>query len=233
MENCSVVAFTAQVEGNEGKVVSKRVLEIGIEMAVGRVLDMPDSSHTTLVQVGEGFELIEFTQTEPFSIASFRLVSEDYVANKRTTALIRASRNLFKTIVDLNESMPEEAFAYSINIDHAGWLADMIATSLSVPDTQKQDLLIAVDPIARLKKINEIMAEEIEVLNLEDEIQSQVQTELDHTQREYYLREQLRISSRTNWAKGTPGFLKSTNSLKRLITQVCRMRFVRNTSVVS
>ena len=193
VENCTVVALTTTFEGNEGKVVSKRVLEIGIEMAVGRVLDMPDSSHTALVQSRRRVELIEFTQTEPFSIASFRLVSEDYVANKRTTALIRASRNLFKTIVDLNESMPEEAFAYSINIDHAGWLADMIATSLSLPDTQKQDLLIAVDPIARLKKINKIMAEEIEVLNLEDEIQSQVQTELDHTQREYYLREQLKV----------------------------------------
>ncbi len=191
-ENKTLVALTFLDSAKEEDEDSPNI-QYGVEVAVGRLLEMQDGNHTALAQSRRRVFLEEIIQESPFGIARFSVVSEVYAKNQRNTALIRASRNLFKTIVDLNESLPEEAYDYSLNIDDAGWLADMIATSLSLPDEQRMALLVTKDPLKRLKKLNKIMAQEIDVLNLEDEIQTQVQAEMDRTQREYYLREQLKV----------------------------------------
>jgi ATP-dependent Lon protease len=94
--------------------------------------------------------------------------------------------------VGLNDSLPEEAHLFSININDPSWLADMIATSLSLPNEVRKELMVLTHPADRLKRVNQILAEELDVLELEDEIQAQVQTEVDRSHREYYLREQMR-----------------------------------------
>ena len=93
----------------------------------------------------------------------------------------------------MDGSLPEESYTYSLNISDPGWLSDMITTILSLPKEQRQELLVNTDPISRLKRLNSLLADELSVLELEDEIQAQVQTEVDRSQREFYLREQLRV----------------------------------------
>ncbi len=105
---------------------------------------------------------------------------------------MRSVLDLFGRCVQLDRSIPEEAHVFAMNISEPGWLADMIATSLSLNYDARQRLLTLLEPRGRLQAINKILAQEVDVLELEDEIHARVQNEVDKTQREFYLREQMR-----------------------------------------
>jgi ATP-dependent Lon protease len=137
-------------------------------------------------------EIVNILQTDPYMVVEARIIPDTYRMTKRLTALMRTSRNLFESCVALNDSLPEEAHLFSMNINDPSWLADMIATSLSLPNQTRKELMILTHPADRLKKVNHILAEELDVLELEDEIQAQVQTEVDRSHREFYLREQMK-----------------------------------------
>jgi ATP-dependent Lon protease len=167
-------------------------LSIGMELAIGRLLDMQGGNHSALVQGRRRVEVIQVIQEEPYVLVEARLVPDVFRKTQRLTALMRTSRNLFERCVDLNDSLPEEAHLFSMNIEDPGWLADMITTSLSLSNETRKELLTLIHPADRLSKVNQILAEELEVLELEDEIQAQVQTEVDRSHREFYLREQMK-----------------------------------------
>ena len=105
---------------------------------------------------------------------------------------MRTSRDLFERCIQLDRSLPDEAHLFSVNISEPGWLADMIATAISLPFDERMKLVTITDPKSRLKRLNWLLAQELDVLQLEDEIQNRVQSEVDRSQREFYLREQLR-----------------------------------------
>lgn len=167
-------------------------LPTAIEIAVGRMLALQEGAHTALVQGRRRVELVAIEQTEPYLLVQVRPVLENYRVTRHLNALMRTSRHLFERCVDLNDKLPEEAHLFSLNISDPGWLADMIATSLSISNETRLSLLNMHHPADRLKKVNQILAEELDVLELEDEIQNQVQTEVDRSHREYYLREQMK-----------------------------------------
>jgi ATP-dependent Lon protease len=167
-------------------------LPIGIEMAVGRLLSMPDGSSSALVQGRRRVEIVEFIRTRPFLKVRARPIFEAQTADRQTQALMRSVLDLFDRCVQLDRSIPEEAHLFAMNISEPGWLADMIATSLSLKYEAKLSLLTLLDPRGRLQAVNKILAQEVDVLELEDEIHSRVQNEVDKSQREFYLREQMR-----------------------------------------
>jgi ATP-dependent Lon protease len=189
--NETAVAVFLSDEDFEGLRIDE-FLQVGIELAAGRLLTMQGGDHSALVQGRRRVEIVDLLQTEPYMIVEVRPVSEYYRKTQRLTALMRTSRNLFENCVELNDSLPDEAHLFSMNIEDPGWLADLIATSLSLPNDTRKELMILTHPADRLKKINSLLAEELEVLELEDEIQAQVQTEVDRSHREYYLREQMK-----------------------------------------
>ena len=167
-------------------------LPIGVELAAGRLLSMPDGNSSALVQGRRRVEVVEFVQKEPFIIVRGRPITEPVKVNRHLDALMRTARDLFEKCIQLDRSLPDEAHLFSINITEPGWLADMIATAISLPIKERQTLLLLPDPSERLKRLNWLLAQELDVLQLEDEIQTKVQTEVDHSQREYYLREQMK-----------------------------------------
>jgi ATP-dependent Lon protease len=167
-------------------------LQIGIEMAVGRLLSMPDGSSSALVQGRRRVEVVDFVRTRPYLKVRARPIFEPQTADRQTQALMRSVLDLFDRCVQLDRSIPEEAHLFALNISEPGWLADMIATSLSLSYDARQGLLTLLEPRARLQAINKILAQEVDVLELEDEIHSRVQSEVDKSQREFYLREQMR-----------------------------------------
>jgi ATP-dependent Lon protease len=167
-------------------------LPIGVEMAVGRLLSMPDGNNSALVQGRRRIEIVDFTQKEPFLIVRARPIIEPVEVNRQINALMRTARDLFERCVHLDRSLPDEAHLFSINITEPGWLADMVATAISLPFKERQTLLMLPDPTERLKRVNKLLAQELDVLQLEDEIQTKVQTEVDRSQREFYLREQMK-----------------------------------------
>jgi len=167
-------------------------LAIGMEIAVGRVLTLQEGEKSALVQGRRRVEIVALIETEPYYVVQARLVPDNYRMTRQLNALMRTSRNLFERCVSLNDNLPEEAHLFSINISDPGWLADMIATSLPLTFETRKHLLTLLHPGDRLKEVNQILAEELDVLELEDEIQAQVQTEVDRSHREYYLREQMK-----------------------------------------
>lgn len=167
-------------------------LPIGVELAAGRLLSMPDGNGSALVQGRHRVEVVEFVQTEPFYIVKARPIHEPVEVDRQTDAQMRTARDLFERCVQLDRSLPDEAHLFSINIVEPGWLADMIATAVSPPFKERQSLLLLPDPLERIKRVNWLLAQELDVLQLEDEIQNKVQSEVDRSQREFYLREQMK-----------------------------------------
>jgi ATP-dependent Lon protease len=167
-------------------------LPVGVEMAVGRLLQMPDGSHSALVQGRRRVEIVEFIRTKPYLMVRARVVAEPQTGDRQTQALMRSALDLFDRCVQLDRSIPEEAHLFAMNISEPGWLADMLATSLALNYEAKQSLLLLLDVRGRLQALNKILAQEVDVLELEDEIHSRVQNEVDKSQREFYLREQMR-----------------------------------------
>jgi ATP-dependent Lon protease len=191
VEEQTVIALT-QLNPEEENPGPDGFLTIGVEMAVGRLLNMPDGSSSALVQARRRVELVEFSQLEPFMRARARPISEVVIITKQTDATMRTARELFQRCVQLNRSLPEEAYLYALNIDEPGWLADMVVTSIAPPFEERQKLLQTLNPVERLKRVVKLLAQEVDVLELEDEIHSRAQSEVDRTQREYYLREQMK-----------------------------------------
>lgn len=190
-KNTTVVALFLSDDDIEDDEISE-FLPIGVELAVGRLLSMQGGNYSALVQGRRRVEIVNILQTDPYMVVEARIIPDTYRMTKRLTALMRTSRNLFESCVALNDSLPEEAHLFSMNINDPSWLADMIATSLSLPNQTRKELMILTHPADRLKKVNHILAEELDVLELEDEIQAQVQTEVDRSHREFYLREQMK-----------------------------------------
>ncbi|GAB4466445.1 MAG: endopeptidase La [Anaerolineales bacterium] len=167
-------------------------LPVGVELAVGRLLAMPDGSRSALVQGRRRVEVVEFVRTTPYLVVRARVVHEPPAADRQTQALMRSVLDLFDRCVQLDRTIPEEAHLFALNISEPGWLADMIATSLALKYEVKQNLLLILDVRERLQALNKILAQEVDVLELEDEIHARVQDEVDRSQREFYLREQMR-----------------------------------------
>jgi ATP-dependent Lon protease len=168
------------------------MLSIGMELAIGRLLNIPEGNSSALVQGRRRVEIVEYLQTEPYYKVKAKIIEDPINVNHKIEALMRTSRDLFEKCVQLDRSLPDEAHLFSLNINEPGWLADMIATAISLPYEDRQGLLLTLNPNERLKKINKLLAQELDVLQLEDEIHTKVQNEVDRSQREFYLREQIK-----------------------------------------
>ena len=168
-------------------------LPVGVETAVGRLLSMPDGSNSALVQGRRRVEVVEFIQLEPFLIVRARPVYENAEVDREIDATMRTALEMFQRCVQLDRSLPEEAYLFALNIKEPGWLGDMIITAIAPPLQNRQDLLLVLDPMERLKQVISLLAKEADVLELEDEIHTRAQSEVDRTQREFYLREQMKV----------------------------------------
>jgi ATP-dependent Lon protease len=165
----------------------------GTEMALGRLMRMPDGTTSVLAQGRRRVEIVEFTKTENYYRVKARPVFENNKKTRETEALMRAVLALFEKCAQLNRNLPEEAYIYAMNVDEPGWLADLIASSLDLNVEERQSILELIDPMERLHRISVLLGRELDVLELEEQINSQVQQEVDRNQREVYLREQMRV----------------------------------------
>ena len=201
----SLAAVKAAITNDENMVVAAQrdsdvtepgvsdIYSLGTEITIGKALKMPDNSTSVLAQGRRRVEIVEFTQWDPYIRVRARVIYEPLEWDRNTEALMRAVLTLFEKTVMLNRNMPEDAYTFAINIDEPGWLADFVASTLSIPIDMRQDVLETFDPGERLQKASLLLAKELEVLELEDQIHSRVQQEMDRSQREHFLREQMRV----------------------------------------
>ena len=166
---------------------------IGTETSISRAMRMPDESTSALAQGRRRVEIVEFVQWDPYIRVRARLIPESVTWAANTETLMRAVLALFEKVVDLNRQLPDDAFSFAENIHEPGWLADFMASTLNMPLLARQDILETNDPTVRLQKISLLLAKELEVLELENEIHSQVHQEVERSHREHFLREQMRV----------------------------------------
>ena len=165
---------------------------VGTEVVIGRMLRMPDGTTSIWTQGQRRVKVLELLQTDPHMVARAIVLHEAAEESPSTEALRRAVLALFDKVVHLSSSIPENAYVAAMNVDDPGWLADLIASVLDLKVHERQELLEASDSTLRLQRVSILLAKELDVLELENQIQSQIQQEVDKSQREYFLREQMR-----------------------------------------
>jgi ATP-dependent Lon protease len=167
---------------------------VGTLATVHKVVKMPNQSLFVFAEGMERVRLTEFTQMAPFMRARVENVPETtHAATPEIEALQRNVLNLFQQIVAGSATLSDELSTVAMNVDEPGRLVDFVASSLpSLSTLDKQDVLETTDVRVRLEKINQHLAKELEVQQLRNKIQSEVQDRVQQTQREYYLREQVK-----------------------------------------
>ncbi len=189
------IIVVAQREARVDNPQPSDLYTVGTSAVVHKVVKMPNQSLFVFAEGLERVHLGEFTQLSPYMRAHYVSMPEapTPAATSEIEALQRNVLTLFQQIVAGSPTLSDELSTVAMNIDEPGRLVDFIASSLpslSTPD--KQDTLETTDIHVRLQKINQHLAKELEVQQLRNKIQSEVQDRVQQTQREYYLREQMK-----------------------------------------
>ena len=172
------------------------IYDVGVVATVLQLLKLPDGTVKVLVEGKRRAALLRFTRTEGFFEAETAALDEDGEDAPEAEALSRAVAEQFENYVKLNKKVPPEALAAIPQIAEPGKLADSIAAHLSVKIADKQALLEIFNVAKRLEKVYGLMEGEISVLQVEKKIRSRVKRQMEKTQREYYLNEQMKAIQR-------------------------------------
>jgi ATP-dependent Lon protease len=188
------IVVVAQREARVDSPQPTDLYTVGTLAVVHKVVKMPNQSLFVFAEGLERVKLAEFTQLAPFMRAGFTTIAETIPPkSSEIEALQRNVLTLFQQIVAGSPTLSDELSTVAMNIEEPGRLVDFIASSLpSLSTSDKQDTLETTDVNVRLEKINQHLAKELEVQQLRNKIQSEVQDKVQQTQREYYLREQMK-----------------------------------------
>ena len=188
------ILVVAQRDARHDSPQSVDLYSVGTRATVHKVVKMPNQSLFVFTEGTERVKLGEFTQTSPFLTAEYDSIPEVLPpASPEAEALQRNVVSQFQQIVSASPTLSDDLQTIAINIEEPGRLADFIASSLPFLTTgDKQELLEMADVTARLERINKHLAKEAEVQQLRTKIQTEVQDSVQQSQRDYYLREQLK-----------------------------------------
>lgn len=186
------LALVSQKEKDLKVVRQADLYEYGTVAVVLQMLRMPDNSAKMLVQGIKRIKIDEYTQTDPYFKSKITVLNDIIESDMETEALTRNASDQFIRMISMAPSLPEELKIAIVNIDNPGRLADMIAAHLNLTVSEKQQVLEAINVKMRLQKVTTFIIREMEVLEMATKIQSQVKTEVEKGQREYYLRQQLK-----------------------------------------
>ncbi|HKH64761.1 MAG TPA: endopeptidase La [Solirubrobacterales bacterium] len=166
--------------------------DVGVVGAVARMVKVPDESLRVLVQGMQRVKLGGFVAEQPYMVARISPLPDVIEPSAELEALSRNVQRTFSEIIEQIPYLPEELQMAVANIDDAAALAHLIAGALRIDTEEKQRLLEEVDVAKRLRHLSQLLASELEVVQLGTQIQTQVQSEIDKGQREFFLRQQLK-----------------------------------------
>jgi ATP-dependent Lon protease len=196
MLNDRILFLATQKEAQTDDPGEDDIYNIGTVAEVKQLLKLPGGTIRVLVEGIARAKVLRFIADEAY----FQVEIEQYVENFEKTSEIEAlMRNLiyqFEQYVKLSKRIPPETVVSVVNIDEPGRLADIIASHLSLRLEDKQSVLEAVGIIPRLEKLSAIVAKELEIVELERKISIRVRKQMEKTQKEYYLREQMKAIQR-------------------------------------
>ncbi|CUH93961.1 Lon protease [Propionispora sp. 2/2-37] len=187
-----LIMLATQRDAQEDQPTSEDIFTIGTVAEIKQLLKLPGGTIRVLVEGLYRAEIIEYTESEPFYQVEIDEFGETEEKTPEIEALTRTAIHQFEQWVKLSKKIPPETLVSVVVVEEPGRLTDLIASHLSLKIEDKQALLDAVEVKARLERLCEILGREMEILELEKKINVRVRKQMEKTQKEYYLREQLK-----------------------------------------
>lgn len=192
-ENDKTIGIVSQKKKDQEDPSPDELYEVGTVAQILKLIKMPDGSKSIVIQGKSVFQIEKFTQKDPFFRAKVK--PYEYEQDKSGVELDAALRSIKETasqIVDQSPNIPSEAGTAINNISRPNFLLNFISSNLNINLEEKQQLLEMKVFSEKMEKIMEYLRKELQVLNLSEEIQSKVKSDIDQQQRDFYLRQQLK-----------------------------------------
>ncbi len=186
------ILLAAQKKAKTDNPTEDDIYRVGTLGTIIQLLKLPDGTVKVLVEGKKRVEIERFIPNDEFFLAEVREIEENNEVTVETEALMRSVNSTFETYVKLNKRIPPEMLMSVVTIEGPSRLADTIVAHLNLKLKDKQKILETRDPRERLEKLYELMQSEIEILQVEKKIRSRVKKQMEKTQKEYYLNEQMR-----------------------------------------
>jgi ATP-dependent Lon protease len=189
-----LIFLATQKELTEEEPEPEDIYPVGTVAMIMRMLKLPDGRVKILVQGLAKGRLHDFVSQEPFfSVRLERLVEARLdELPLEVEALMRTVREQLTELLNLGKALAPEVLVVVENVEEPGSLADLVASNIGLKAAEAQELIEILDPLLRLRKISDLLAKELELMTVQHRIQSQAKEEMGKSQREYFLREQLR-----------------------------------------
>ncbi|HSV15890.1 MAG TPA: LON peptidase substrate-binding domain-containing protein, partial [Tepidisphaeraceae bacterium] len=179
---------------------------VGVACMILKLFKLPDGNQSIIVHGLTRFRVKNLIQTDPFALGEIEVLEDTLEAGPGLDALIASVRQQANRVIELSPNTPDEAAQVLASITQPSALADFLAANLQADTTEKQRMLEELDVEKRLRLIAARLATQLDVLELQSKIQSQVKENIDKSQRRYYLQEQLKaIRKELGDAEGVPG----------------------------
>jgi ATP-dependent Lon protease len=186
------IGFVTQIDAAVEKPKAGDLYGVGTSATVLRMFGLPDGQRQVIIQGQQRFEIKEFVQTEPFLVARVETIEENAPHSKDFEARILHLRQQALQALSLLPAPLQELRPTIERIENPLVLIDTIASTLDLPVADKQEILAILDPVSRAQKVSEKLSAQIELLELSKKIGEETKESMDKTQREYFLREQMR-----------------------------------------
>ena len=193
MQDDQQVLLSTQKDPNMLDPTIEDIYSVGCLSEIKQMLKIEEQHFRVLVEIKERAEIVEVLQTEPYFKVNYAIIRCEDPNTSRSQALIEMLRNAFNTYTSMTKRMPSERKIDIDHIENADTLINVIAANLNLNEPESQQLLGAKDLESRLVIAYEFLLKEIESMKIQEDIRSKLQTEIDKQQRDYVLREQLRI----------------------------------------
>jgi ATP-dependent Lon protease len=189
-----LIFLVAQKSGDVEEPDSGDLHELGTVCVVVRMLKTPDGKAKILVQGLQRGQVSEFLQTDPFFSVRLALIDESSPEPLplKMEAMVRAMKEGLMRIVELGKPVPPDVLSVAGNVDDPGRLADLVGSSLGLGPEDAQQVLGTIDPCERLEYVHEILDKELKINEMQQKIHDQAQEEMSKTQKDYYLRQQIK-----------------------------------------
>ena len=185
------IVLASQKEAKINDPSPDQIYEIGTLASIVQHLRLPDGTVKTILEGKQRVVIKKYLETENCLMVSAEPLFSANVKGMESEALLRTVYSSVENYVRLNKHIPSEAMAKISTIDDCGELADVIASQLNLRFEDKQKILEIIDPVVRLKEVLKLVTREIQILKVERKIRTRVKEQMEKTQKEYYLNEQL------------------------------------------
>lgn len=187
------IFLVSQMDSRVDEPEEEDIYEVGTICDIKQILKLPGDTVRVLVEGEMRGKLKSYIQKEPFFMAEVMELPEEEGQDKRCEALVRSVKKAFEQYIKLTGNIPIEILLTLEDLENPGRLADVVSSYLLLKGKKKQELLELYDAAERLTLLLELINNEIQILNLEKKIGNKVKSKIDKVQKEYYLREQLKV----------------------------------------